>query len=133
MASVEGQRKLIRRGAPPSAMLHHKLSSFAQNEGKAVSASIQCDSGFGDDEELRSQSMECEDREIRSVEERTQNLSIDDPDTNTRHPSLDSNGQGLAQNEELFLNYAQSNDARYLLAQEHARRLLFLQDDDGDT
>lgn len=134
MDSTGGQRKLIPRGAMPRAMLHHELSSFAhERKGKEVTASIQCDSGFGDDEELRSQSMECEDKEIRSVEEQTQNLTIEDPDTNTRHPSLDSNGQGLSQNEELFLNYAQRNDVRYLLVQEHARRLLFLQDDDGDT
>ncbi|XP_078351730.1 nuclear factor NF-kappa-B p105 subunit-like isoform X2 [Oculina patagonica] len=134
MDSTGGQRKLVPRGAIPRGMLREELSSFAQRKGKEVSASIQCDSGFGDDEELRSQSMECEDKEIRSVEEQTQNLTIDDPDTNTRHPpSLDSNGQGLSQNEELFLNYAQRNDVRYLLAQEHARRLLFLQDDDGDT
>ena len=133
MDSTVGQRKLIPRGAIPRALAQQKFSSFAEREGKAVSASIQCDSGFGDDEELRSQSMECNDKEIRSVEERTQNLTIDDPDTNTRHPSLERNEQALSQNEELFLNYAQSNDVRYLLAQEHFRRQLFLQDDDGDT
>lgn len=133
MDSTGGQRKLIPRGAVRSAILQQKLSSFAQREGKAVAASVQCDSGFGDDEELRSQSMECGDKEIRSVEEQTQNLTIDDPDTNTRHPSLEPNEQGLAQSEELFLNYAQRNDVRYLLVQEHARKLLFLPDDDGDT
>lgn len=133
MDSTVGQRKLIPRGAMPSALAQQKLSSFAQREGKGVAASIQCDSGFGDDEELRSQSMECNDKEIRSVEERTQNLTIDDPDTNTRHPSLETNDHGLSQNEELLLNFAQSNDVRYLLAQEHVRRQLFLQDDDGDT
>ena len=133
MDSTVGPRKLIPRGAIPSPLAQQKLSSFAQREGKAVTASIQCDSGFGDDEELRSQSMEYNDKEIRSVEERTQNLTIDDPDTNTRHPSLESNEQGLSQNEELFLNYAQSNDVRYIFAQEQVRRLLFLQDDDGDT
>ena len=117
----------------PKALAQQKLSSFALSGGKAVTASIQCDSGFGDDDELRSQSLERNDKEIRSVEERTQNLTIADPDTNTRHPSLETDEQRLAQNEELFLNYAQSNDVRYLFAQEHVRRLLFLQDDDGDT
>ena len=132
-STVEQRRKLTPRGAMPRALAQQKLSSLAQMGGKAVTASIQCDSGFGDDEELRSQSMECNDSEIRSVEERTQNLSIADPDTNTRHPSLETNEQGLSQNEELFLNFAQSNDVRYLFAQEPVRRLLFLQDDDGDT
>lgn len=132
MDATVGQRKLIPRGAMPKALAQQSLSSFARTGGKAVTASIQCDSGFGDDEELP-QNIECNDKEIRSVEERTQNLTIDDPDTNTRHPSLETNEQGLSQNEELFMNYAQSNDVRYLLAQEHVRRLLFLQDDDGDT
>lgn len=76
--------------------------------------------------------MECDDKEIRSVEERTENLTIDDPNTDTRHPSLESN-TGLSRNEELYLNYAQRNDVRYLLAQEHIRSLLFHQDEDGDT
>lgn len=133
MDATVGQRKLIPRGAMPKALAQQKLSSLALSGGKAVTANIQCDSGFGDDEELRSQSLEFHDKEIRSVEERTQNLTIDDPNTNTRHPSLETNEQGLSQNEELFLNYAQSNDVRYLFAQEHVRRLLFLQDDDGDT
>lgn len=133
MDATIGQRKLIPRGAMPKALAQQKLSSFALSGGKAVTASIQCDSGFGDDEELRFQSIECNDKEIRSVEERTQNLTIADPDTNTRHPSLGTDEQGLSRNEELFLNYAQSNDVRYLFAQEHVRRLLFLQDDDGDT
>ena len=133
MDATVAQRKLIPRGAMPKALAQQKLSSLALSGGKAVTANIQCDSGFGDDEELRSQSLEFHDKEIRSVEERTQNLTIDDPNTNTRHPSLETNEQGLSQNEELFLNYAQSNDVRYLFAQEHVRRLLFLQDDDGDT
>jgi len=133
MDSTVGQRKLIPRGAMRSGLAQQQLSSFAQKGGKAVNANIQCDSGFGDDEELRCQSMECNDNEIRSVEERTQNLTIADPDTNTRHPSLETNEQLLSQNEELYLNYARSNDVRYLFAQEHVRRLLFLQDDDGDT
>jgi len=133
MDSTVGPRKLIPRGAMRSALAQQQLSAFAQKGGKAVTASIQCDSGFGDDEDLRSQSMECKDNEIRSVEERTQNLTIADPDTNTRHPSLEANEQVLSQSEELYLNYARSNDVRYLFAQEHVRRLLFLQDDDGDT
>lgn len=133
MDSTVGPRKLIPRGAMRSGLAQQKLSSFVQGGGKAVTASIQCDSGFGDDEELRSQSMECNDNEIRSVEERTQNLTISDPDTNTRHPSLEANDQVLSRTEELFLNYARSNDVRYLFAQEHVRRLLFVQDDDGDT
>lgn len=132
MDSTAGPRKLIPRGAMPSALVQQKLSSFAQSGGKAVTANIQCDSGFGDDEDLRSQSIECNDKEIRSVEERTQNLTIADPDTNTRHTSLEINDR-LSQNEELFLNYAQTNDVKYIFAQEHVRRLLFLQDDDGDT
>lgn len=49
MDSTVGQRKLIPRGAMPSALAQQKLSSFAQREGKGVAASIQCDSGFGDD------------------------------------------------------------------------------------
>ena len=137
MDSVQKQRKLIPRGAQPRLILQQKLAE-ARNEGKeAVLAGAgidQCDSGFGDDEELRSRSIEigCE-KEIRSVEERTQNLSIDDPETNIRHSSPDSTQEGLSQSEELYLNYAQRNDVRYLLAQDHARRLLFAQDDDGDT
>lgn len=133
MDSISGQRKLTPRGAMPSAILQQKLSSFSRNEGKAVTASEQCDSGFVDDEDLRCQSMERKDELIRSVEERTENLTIDDPDTDTRHPSLESQESLLSKNEELYLNYAQSSDVRYLLAQEHIRRQLFLQDDDGDT
>ena len=138
MDSVQKQRKLIPRGAQPRLILQQKLAE-ARNEfeGKAVLAGAgidQCDSGFGDDEELRSRSIEigCE-KDIRSVEERTHNLSIDDPETNIRHSSPDSTQEGLSQSEELYLNYAQRNDVRYLLAQDHARRLLFAQDDDGDT
>ena len=132
MDATVGQRKLIARGAMPSALAQQKLASLALGGDKAVTASIQCDSGFVDDEELP-QSIECNDKEIRSVEERTQNLTIADPDTDTRHPSLETNEQRLPQNEELFLNYARSNDVRYLFAQEPVRTLLFLQDDDGDT
>lgn len=134
MDSATGQRKLTPRGGMPSSISRQKLSSFTQREGKlAVAPSDQCDSGFCDDEELRSRSMECDDKEIRSVEERTENLTIDDPNTDTRHPSLESNTEGLSRNEELYLNYAQRNDVRYLLAQEHIRSLLFHQDEDGDT
>lgn len=134
MDSVQKPRKLIPRGAQPSAISQQKLLSLARNEGKSVSAMDQCDSGFGDDDELRSRSLEigCE-KEIRSVEEKTQNLSIDDPETNIRHSSPDSTQEGLTQNEELYLNYAQSNDGRYLLAQHHVRAMLFVQDEDGDT
>lgn len=134
MDSPTGQRKLTPRGGMPSSISRQKLSSFTQREGKlAVAPSDQCDSGFCDDEELRSRSMECDDKEIRSVEERTENLTIDDPNTDTRHPSLEPNTEGLSRNEELYLNYAQRNDVRYLLAQEHIRSLLFHQDEDGDT
>ena len=137
MDSVQKQRKLIPRGAQPRVILQQKLASETLNEGKAVLAVPvidQCDSGFGDDEELRSRSIEIGgEKEIRSVEERTQNLCIDDPETNIRHSSPDSTQEGLSQSEELYLNYAQRNDVRYLLAQDHARRLLFAQDDDGDT
>ena len=130
------QRKLIPRGAQPSAITRQKLSSLTRNEGKlAVTASEQCDSGFVDDEELRSRSMEvCSETQMRSVEECTQNLTIDDPETNTRHPSSSySSKEGFSQSEELYLNYAQRNDVRYLLAQEHFRRLMFMPDEDGDT
>ena len=134
MDSTQKQRKLIPRGAQPSAISRQKLVSLTRNEGKAVAAVDQCDSGFVDDEELRSRSMEiCEEKEIRSVEERTQNLSIDDPETNIRHSSPDTTQEGLSQSEELYFNYAQRNDVKYLLAQDHVRNLLFLQDDDGDT
>ena len=131
MDSVQSQRKLIPRGAQPSAILQQKLSDQSRMGEKAVSS--QCDSGFGDDEELRSRSMEiCCENQIRSVEERTQNLTIDDPKTNSRHCSLDSQ-EGLSHSEELYLNYAQRDDVQYLLAQDHVRTLLFAQDDDGDT
>lgn len=134
MDSVQRQRKLIPRGAQPSAILQQKLSAEMRMGEKAVSGiRDQCDSGFGDDEELRSRSMEiCCDSQIRSVEERTQNLTIEDPKTNSRHCSLDSQ-EGLSHSEELYLNYAQRDDVRYLLAQDHVRTLLFAQDDDGDT
>ena len=123
------QRELIPRGAMPSAISQQKLASLARSEGKAVAASEKCDSGFG------SLSIEmCEDSEIRTVEERTQNLTIDDPETNTRHSSSEpTTRDSLSQSEELYQNYAQCNDVRYLLAQDHVRNLLFLQDDDGDT
>ena len=136
MASVtKQQRKLIPRGAQPSAITRQKLASLTRNEGKAVMASEQCDSGFVDDEELRSRSMEiCSETQMRSVEESTQNLTIDDPKTNSRHSSsIDSIQEGLSQSEELYLNYAQRNDVRYLLTQDHFRNLLFLPDEDGDT
>lgn len=130
------QRKLIPRGAQPSAITRQKLASLTRNEGKlAVTASEQCDSGFVDDEELRSRSMEiCSETQMRSVEEWTQNLTIDDPETNSRHPSSSyPTKEGFSQSEELYLNYAQRNDVRYLLAQEHFRRLMFVPDEDGDT
>lgn len=138
MDSPQQQRKLVRRGAPSKAISQYHLSAVIQHGGKAVlpdSSNNQCDSGFGDDEELRSGSLEsyAEDS-IRSVEEKTQNLTIDDPNTNVRHSSPDSSSyEELARNEELLLNYAQQNDSRYLLAQDPVRHLLFAQDVDGDT
>lgn len=138
MHSPRQQRKLVPRGAQSRAIPKHHLSTVSQHGEKAVVANLsidQCDSGFGDDEELRSSSLELDaGNQIRSVEEKTQNLTIEDPDTNIRHSSPDSSShERLPLNEELFLDYAQQNDSRYLLAQEHFRHLLFAQDVDGDT
>lgn len=138
MDSPQQQRKLVRRGAPSKAISQYHLSAVIQHGGKAVlpeSNTNQCDSGFGDDEELRSVSLESDAEDsIRSVEEKTQNLTIDDPNTNIRHSSPDSSSyEELGRNEELLLNYAQQNDSRYLLAQDAVRHLLFAQDVDGDT
>ena len=138
MDSPQKQRKLVPRGAQSRAISKYHLSADIHHGGKAVlpSSSInQCDSGFGDDEELRSESLELDaENPICSVVEKTQNLIINDPHTNIRHSSPDSSSfEKLARNEELLLNYSQQNDPRYLLAQDHFRHLLFAQDVDGDT
>lgn len=135
-STTSGQRKLIPRGAMPTGLVRQKMLAVPHADGKVVSANYQqCDSGFGDDEELRSRSIERNNEvtNLRSVEERTENLSIEDPDTDNRHPSLESQDSSLLKNEELYLNYAHTNDVRYLLAQDHVRKQLYLQDDDGDT
>ena len=137
MDSPQKQRRLIPRGAQRRGIVEQNLSFGSKIGGKAVLADSgidQCDSGFADDDELRSRSMEIDAvSEIRSVEEKTQNLTIDDPETNFRHSSPNPPLEKLSRIEELYLNYAQRNDVRYLLAQDHVRKLLFLQDDDGDT
>lgn len=134
-STTSGQRKLTPRGAMPTGLVRQKLLAVPHADGKVVSASYQCDSGFGDDEELRSRSIERNNEvtSLRSVEERTENLSIEDPATDNRHPSLESQDSSLLKNEELYRNYAHTNDVRYLLAQDHVRKQLYLQDDDGDT
>ena len=139
MDSPQQQRKLVPRGALSRPISKHHLSTVSHHGAKEVVPNLnidqQCDSGFGDDEELRSASLKLDaENPIRSVEEKTQNLTIEDPDTNIRHSSPDSSShERLPLNEELFLNYAQQDDPRYLLAQEHFRHLLFAQDVDGDT
>ena len=86
-STTSGQRKLTPRGAMPTGLVRQKMLAVPHADGKVVSASSQCDSGFGDDEELRSRSIERNNEftSLRSVEERTENLSIEDPDTDNRY------------------------------------------------
>lgn len=132
---------LVRRGCPTT--VSPVLERVKQNNLKP-SEIVQCDSGFGDDCELRlaeaqsNVSEELERERIKTLEETTRNLRIDSPkDTEAaanRQPSLDSNNSERTEVVPVgghFLNYATSNDPRYLLAP--LREKLFGQDDDGDT
>lgn len=135
MAAQGRQRTLIPRGAPASAIPCHKLSELAKMDGVAPQKKEQCDSGFGDDEELRSERLQS-DGEVRSLEQTTQNLSIEDPSErpDERQPSSLEQEDGRTETAHTgghFLNFAQCNDVRYLLAP--VREGLFLQDQDGDT
>ena len=106
-------------------------------EGKAVKPSEQCDSGFcDDDDESRTKSMEysrdikeLNSRDLRCLEESTQNLSIGDPRSGIRHPSCDQpSGQEGRSAGENMLGYAS-----YLPSHDQLRQRLFFQDEDGDT
>ena len=136
---------LVRRGCavpPPSTRIppsvaHLKMTSSSSKPGDP----LQCDSGFGDDEEIRKfekqeaelDKIEEQKRDIKTLAERTQDLRIDSTDeadavTNRQPCSDKTDGTQFGGH---FMNYAESSDPRYLLAP--VREQLFGQDDDGDT
>lgn len=140
---------LVRRGCPvlpPSSTLSPLVERLKQNNPKSCEM-VQCDSGFGDDDELQqsekqtdtveSDCIKPDEQHIKTLEETTRNLRIDsredtDAADNRQPISFDSErNEVTSPSGGHFLNYASGNDPRYLLAP--LRELLFRQDDDGDT
>ena len=132
MSSKADEESLVRRGAPLCAIPPQQLK-VVQNACRQQSKE-QCDSGFGEG----SESFKNEDDDVRSIEESTKNITIEDPNDKAeeRQPISspaedDTNMKSVPPIGGHLLDFARCSDVRYLLAPQ--RELLFVGDEDGDT
>lgn len=140
MANKAENRELIARGAPISAIPPSTLKGLIHDVApQQKNSKDQCDSGFSEEDFMRSESLkQCSSDELCSLQESTENISIEDPNEKPeeRQPcSLQHQDETRTDPKSFIgghlLDFARCSDVRYLLAPH--REYLFVGDEDGDT